>query len=246
MGRWEGARRTFRREALRRPGLRRAVPPSARLFCAPWSHYCVCAEVQLAFKGLRVPLVRVPYHDKTELIASTGQDYIPALAWGDRVVPWAGIADFLESEVPEPTLYPSGQRGLATIVERWGHQVLEEKAWRYAVTKLPETFPDPRERWVFEEVQNRVRGPWHLLESRRPEFRDDLFGELAWVEANLTGREWLLGTPSLADCGVYGGLSPLRTIGEEVPASMPNVRAWVARIEALRASGGPPSSSAQA
>jgi glutathione S-transferase len=218
------------------------VPPSARLYWAPWSHSCVCAEVQLAFKGVRPTLVRVPYHDKTELIAATGQDYIPALQWGDRTVPWAAIAEFLESEVPEPTLYPHGQRGLATIVDRWGHQVLEEKVWRYVVAKMPDTFSDAKERWVFEEIQNRLRGPWHLLESRRPEFRDDLLAELAWVEGALDGRGWLLGSPSLADCGVYGGLSPLRTIGEEVPESMPNLRAWVARIEALRATapvGGP-------
>jgi glutathione S-transferase len=90
---------------------------------------------------------------------------------------------------------------------------------------------------VFEEMQSRLRGPWHLLESRRTEFRDELSAELGWVEATLTGREWLLGAPSLADCGVYGGLSPIRTVGEDVPESMPNLRGWVARLEALRAAG---------
>jgi len=30
-----------------------------------------------------------------------------------------------------------------------------------------------QERWVFEEMQTRARGPWHVLESRRAEFRDD-------------------------------------------------------------------------
>ncbi|HEV8048977.1 MAG TPA: glutathione S-transferase family protein [Thermoplasmata archaeon] len=224
------------------------MPESVRLFWAPWSHYCVCAELQLALKGIPATLVRVPYHDKTELIAATGQDYIPALDWSGRTVPWKEIPDFLESQRPNPTLYPFGQRGLASLVERWGHQVLEDRAWHYALAKMPETFDDPRERWVFEEIQNRVRGPWHLIESRRPEFRDDLFAELAWVEATLDGREWLLGMPSLADCGVYGGLSPMRTVGEEIPESMPNLRAWVARVEAVRAGGpaaGPPSAPAR-
>jgi glutathione S-transferase len=213
------------------------MPSTVRLFWAPWSHYCVCAELQLAIKKVPATVVRVPYHDKAELIAATGQDYIPALAWDGRIVPWTEIPEFLESERPEPTLYPGGQRGLATLLERWGHQVLEEKAWRYALAKMPAVFSDPKERWVFEEMQSRLRGPWHLLESRRTEFRDELSAELGWVEATLTGREWLLGAPSLADCGVYGGLSPIRTVGEDVPESMPNLRGWVARLEALRAAG---------
>jgi len=224
------------------------VPPPVRLFWAPWSHYCVCAELQLALKGVPATLVRVPYHDKTELIAATGQDYIPTLDWAGRTVRWSEIPDFLESQQPTPTLYPSDLRGLATVVERWGHQVLEEKAWRYALAKMPETFHDPRERWVFEEIQNRLRGPWHLIESRRPEFRDELLSELAWVDSALDGREWLLGQPSLADCGVYGGLSPMRTVGEEIPESLPNLRAWVARVETRRTearAAAPPSPSAQ-
>jgi glutathione S-transferase len=216
------------------------VPTPVRLFSAPWSHHCVCAELQLALKGISATIVTVPYHDKTELITATRQDYVPALDWGGRIVDWTKIPDFLESQQPTPTLYPGRQRGLATIVDRWGHQVLEEKVWRYAVTKMPDTFADPRERWVFEEIQNRVRGPWHLLESRRPEFREEVLAELAWVDTALDGRDWLLGEPSLADCGVFGGLSPLRTIGEEIPASHPHLRAWVARVEALRAGVRPP------
>jgi glutathione S-transferase len=196
-------------------------------------------------KGVAATLVRVPYHDKTELIAATGQDYIPALDWGGTTVAWGDIPDFLESAQPAPTLYPGNQRGVATILERWGHDVLESKAWWYALAKLPATFSDPREEWVFEEMQRRLRGPWHLIESRRAEFRNDLLAELAWVESALTGRDWLLGAPSLADAGVYGGLSPIRTVGEEVPETLPNVRAWVARVEALRlrAPTGPSSAS---
>jgi len=45
---------------------------SVRLFWAPWSHYCVCAELQLAMKKVPATVVRVPYHDKAELIAATG------------------------------------------------------------------------------------------------------------------------------------------------------------------------------
>jgi glutathione S-transferase len=215
----------------------RPVPPTPRLYYGAWSHHCVCAGMQLAFKRVEATFVPVPYHDKTELIAATGQDYIPALVWGERVVPWTEIADFLEAEHPTPTLYPWGQRGLATLLDRWGHQVLEEKAWKFALPKLPEIFTDKKERWVFEEMQSRLRGPWHLLETRRAEFQEELDTELAWIDTTLNGREWLLGEPSLADCGVYGGLSPMRTVGEPVPERFPNLSAWVDRVETLRYGG---------
>jgi glutathione S-transferase len=218
------------------------MPTSPRLYYGAWSHYCVCAGMQLAMKRVEATFVPVPYHDKTELIAATGQDYIPALAWEEKIVPWTDIPDFLETERPTPTLYPRGQRGLATILDRWGHQVLEEKAWRFALPKMPAVFTDARERWIFEEIQSRVCGPWHLIESRREEFRGELETELAWVDATLQGREWLLGEPSLADCGVYGGLSPMRTVGEPIPEKFPNLSAWVDRVETLRyggSAGGP-------
>jgi glutathione S-transferase len=188
-------------------------------------------------KGVAATKVPVPYHDKTDLIAATGQDYIPALDWGGRVVPWTAIPGFLETEVPTPTLFPGGQVGLATIVDDWGHHQLEEKVWRVVVTRVAETFADPRERWVFEEMQTRSRGPWGVLESRRAEFLADLEPELSWIDRTLEGREWLLGSPSLADFGVFGGLSPLRLVGEPLPPRLGRLAAWADRVQALRAAG---------
>lgn len=213
------------------------MAPSVRLFYGPWSHYCVCAELQLALKGVKATIVPVPYHDKTALIDATGQDYIPALDWEGQTVAWGDIAGFLEKTVSTPTLFPWGQVGVATILERWGHQVLEERVWRYAVTRVAGTFADPRERWVFEMTQERSHGPFAVLESRRAEFLADLSEELAWVDRALDGRDWLLGKPSLADCGVYGGLSPMRLLGESVPAQFARLSSWVDRMEALRAAG---------
>jgi glutathione S-transferase len=203
------------------------------LYSMPISHYCVAADRMLAFKGVDFDTRDVPYHDKQELIKATGQDYVPTLVWAARPVLWHDIPDFLEKERPRPTLYPEGQKGLAVALEHWGHQVLEERVWRYVVTKIPPVLKSEEERWVFEEMQTRARGPWHVLEMRREEFRQDMDKHLGMVEAMLDGRDWILGKPSLADFGVYGSLSPLLTAGEKVPNAFPRLASWVSRIQAM-------------
>jgi glutathione S-transferase len=203
------------------------------LYSMPISHYCVSADRMLAFKGVDFEMRRVPYHDKQELIMATGQDYVPTLIWDGKQVMWYDIPDFLEEVRPKPTLYPWGQKGLAAVLEHWGHQVLEERVWRYVVTKVPPILKSEEERWVFEEMQTRARGPWHVLEMRRDEFRQDMMKHLRMVEAILDGRDWILGEPSLADFGVYGSLSPLFVIGESVPDQFPRLARWADRIGGL-------------
>ena len=67
----------------------------------------------------------------------------------------------------------------------------------------------------------------------REEFREDMEKHLAMVDAILDGRDWVLGQPSLADFGIYGGLYPLLFIGEAVPKSLPRLEKWVDRITKL-------------
>jgi len=205
------------------------------LYTMPFSHYCVAADRMLAFKGASFEARYVPYHDKRELIAATGQDYVPTLVWDMKPVFWYDIPDFLEKMRPKPTLYPWGQKGLAVVLEHWGHQVLEERVWRYVVTKVPPRLRDDHERWVFEEMQTRARGPWHVLEMRREEFREDMEKHLAMVDAILDGRDWILGEPSLADFGIYGGMYALLFVGETVPKTLPRLAKWVDRIGNLKA-----------
>ena len=210
------------------------VPTRVSLYYMPISHYCVCAERVLAFKGLHPDIVRVPYHDKRALIAATGQDYVPAMVWDGRVVPYGEISGFVEEQIPTPTLFPGGHRGAAEALDEWGHLTVEERVWRYVVTKVPPTFPDATERWVFEEIQNRSRGPWALLEQRREEFRQDLLPTLARIDRMLDGRAWVLGSaPSLADFGIYGGLAPYFAVGETLPEGLPRLAAWLDRVRRI-------------
>jgi glutathione S-transferase len=197
------------------------------------SHYCVSVERMLAHKRVRAKKVSAPYHDRQELLRRTGQDYVPTLIWNGKAVTWKEIPAFLDQVRPDPPLLPAGQEGLALTLENWGHQVLEERVWRAVVTRIPKVLKTESERWVFEEMQTRARGPWHVLEARRPEFVRDLEEYFGFVEQMLQGREWILGTPSLADFGIYGSLSPWWTSGEKIPTRFPALRAWVARVGAL-------------
>jgi len=203
------------------------------LYSMDISHYCISADRMLAFKGVDFETRYVPYHDKRELIKATGQDYVPTLVWDGKPVLWYDIPDFLEAKVPKPTLYPWGQKGLAATLEHWGHQVLEERVWRYVVTRVPPVLQGDHERWVFEEMQTRSRGPWHVLEARREEFRQDMNKHLGMIESILDGRDWILGEPSLADFGIYGSVSPLLTVGEKVPKEFPRLAVWTDRIQRL-------------
>ena len=209
------------------------MPVRHRLFYYPISHYCVSAERMMAFKGIQPELVLVSYHDKRELIAATGQDYVPALVAGDQIVTWEGIPDYLDRVKSEPALHPPGQRGLARTLENWGHQVVEEKVWRAVVTDVPPVLKDDVERWVFEEIQVRARGPWQVLASRKEEFARDALEYFGRVEEMLDGRDWLLGPPSRADFGVYGSISPWTTVGRSIPDQFPRLARWVERIRAL-------------
>jgi glutathione S-transferase len=203
------------------------------LYYLPPSHYCVSAERMLAYKGVRPKQVYAAYHDRQELLRRTGQDYVPTMIWNGKAVTWTGIPAFLDEVRPDPPLLPPGQEGLARTLENWGHQVLEERVWRAVVTQVPKVLKSEEERWVFEEMQTRARGPWHVLRSRRPEFVRDLMEYFGFVEEMLRGQDWILGTPSLADFGVYGGLSPWLTVGEEIPTRFPSLRRWVGRVRAV-------------
>ncbi|MGB6500469.1 MAG: hypothetical protein WBG19_03580 [Thermoplasmata archaeon] len=206
------------------------------LYTSPISHYCISAERMLAFKGIPWRSIYTPYHDRHELIRRTHQDYLPSLLWNDRFVRWDGIAAFLDRKRPTPPLLPPGREALAQALENWGHQVLEERAWRAVVTRVPKLLRTEAERWVFEELQTRARGPWHVLQHRRPEYVRELRPFLDLVNGLVTGREWILDVPSVADFGIYGSLSPWWTVGERIPASLGALRAWADRIASL---GGP-------
>ena len=211
------------------------------LYQEPFSHWCVKVERILGAKGIPFESRRVGYHDKQALLAATGQDYVPALVDGREVVLWQAIPDWSEAKAPHPTLYPGGDPGLHRVLEDWAHGRLEEMVWRVVVPDMPATIEDPRERWVFEEIQVLKRGPLEALRARRPELERDLTGHLAPLEQMLAPRPFLLAdAPGLADFAVFGALAPLAYAGHSIPASCPRLIAWESRIARFGAAADAP------
>lgn len=198
------------------------------------SHYVVKVKRILAYKGIPYEYEYAPYHDRQDLLAVSGQDYVPYLLWEDKGVAWYDIPDFLEEKKPEPTIYPWKQTQLNKIMESWAHEVVEEMAWRIAAPGARKTFQDPREAWVFEEMQIRKRGDLDELAAQKPKHEKALVSTLKAVEARFAETPYLWGNePSLADFALYGALHCLPYSGNEIPRALPKTNEWFARVGKL-------------
>lgn len=205
--------------------------PKVTLWGMPYSHHVVKARKVLDHKGVAHAFKDVAYHDKRELVKASGQDYVPWLQWDGKGVPWYELVDFVEAQVPEPTVFPGGMRGPARIVEQWAHDILEELVWRYVVPEMPATFQDEHERWVFEELQERKRGPLSAMKEKQPKSLADMKQAFGLVEQSLARTDFLLGdAPGLADFATYGAVSPLAYVGKDIPKEFPRMRAWHQRV----------------
>lgn len=198
------------------------------------SHYCEKARRILEYKKIPFRLVNVPYHDHEEVLRLSGQDYVPLLHTADGAnVLWSAIPDWAEALVPTPTLYPAG-RAIARMLDHWAHNVIEESVWQLVVPRMPATFADSQERWIFEELQMRKRGPLEYVAMRRDDILAALCTQLALPEEALGGSAWLQGdAPSLADFALYSCLRPLEMAGEEIPPQFPRLREWYARVAVI-------------
>jgi glutathione S-transferase len=205
--------------------------PKVTLYQEAFSHYCVKARKLLDHKGIAYDVREVGYHDKRELLKASGQDYVPWLQWGDEGVRWDRIVDFVEAKVPQPSAFPPGMEGPSRVLEQWSHDILEERVWRYVVPEFAATFRDDIERWVFEEIQFRRRGPMEELKAKQPAFLADMKAHLGFLEQSLDGRDYLLAdVPGVGDFAAFGAIDPLYYIGKELPREFPKLRSWRQRV----------------
>ena len=221
----------------RRTLIQRAQRPRAMtvlLYGLDLSHYVVKVKRVLAYKGIPFQFEYAPYHDRQDLLAVSGQDYVPYLLWEDQGVTWSEIPDFLEKKVPTPTIYPKGQRHVARMLDSWAHDVVEEMVWRVVAPDARKTFKDPKEAWVFEELQMRKRGDLDEMMLFKQKHTKAMIATLKPAEERLAESAFLLGDePSLADFALYGATNPLPYTGNPIPRELPHIKAWRERVEKI-------------
>ncbi len=174
---------------------------------------------------------------------------VPALTLdsGPTIVDSDRIAMRLEELVPEPTIFPPGQRGIHLALARYIDSAVEDALFRVAV-------PD-------ELLYFRSKGPgheamWRLIRERKygEGFVDRMGLEVA---ANWNGAAavlapfeeqlgagvgaFLTGRIGLADFSLYGQLHLTALSGElKLPAAMPHLRAFYARMDRISSAPEPP------
>jgi hypothetical protein len=82
-------------------------------------------------------------------------------------------------------------------------------------------------------MQTRARVPWRVQKSRGPEFVRDLREYFGFAAATVRGRDEFFDAPSVANFGIYGGLSLRLPVVEKIPARFPGVRARNQRVAAF-------------
>jgi glutathione S-transferase len=180
-----------------------------------FSPYCWRIRMALAHKNLTVETIPWRFTDKAA-IAHSGQDRVPVIEDGDRVVAdsWA-IANYLEDTYPEqPSLFGgSAARAAARFINSWADTVQNASIAPFVVVDVAHHL-DPRDRDYF--LQSRTTRFGMTLEqfcanreARVAGFRQTLEP----LRMTLRSQPFLGGAaPLYPDYIVFGGFQWARTI----------------------------------
>jgi glutathione S-transferase len=173
-----------------------------------FSPYCWRTRFALAHKGLPVETVPWRFTDR-DAIAFSGQGKVPVIRDGDTTVfdSWT-IAEYLEDQVPTPTLFgsPTG-RAHARFINAWADSVLVGGIAPFIVRDLVDVI-DPKDRDYFRSSREaRFGESLEAMQAGRGDrltaFRDLLLP----IRLVLRRQQWLGGAaPSYADHILAGTL----------------------------------------
>ena len=198
-----------------------------------FSPYCWRTRFALAHKGLPVETIPWRFTDR-DVIAFSGQAKVPVIQDADKVVSdsWA-IADYLEDQVPTPTLFggPTG-RAHAAFVNAWADSLLLGGIARFIVSDLLDII-DPKDRDYFRSSREARFGKsleavQEGREAGLPAFRSSLLP----VRLVLRRQPWIGGSaPSYADHIIAGTLMWPRCASRfELLESNDPVSEWFTRV----------------
>lgn len=211
-----------------------------RLHQFPYSPFAAKVRKCLELKGLDFEVVNVPYLDRRALITLTGGTLqIPVLEDGGRVMDESARITAYLDETYRPSLR---EDPLATVIEGWADNVLEDVAFRLASPGIFDRMAELEGRAdapsFFRLTKERKYGPGCLEAWRGAErvLTERVVAQLRPIAQALVDRPFVLGTrPSLADAAIHGQLFMLETaLPGFVKHELPGLSAWFARIAAER------------
>jgi glutathione S-transferase len=200
-----------------------------KVYRVPFSTNVERVALAAAYKGIELEYVDVPYDDRAEVVRVSGQELVPVLVDGDRVIADSPvILDHLEERFPDPPLYPAdpARRAEVRVFVDWFNRV-----WKRPPNLIyaEETKPEPD--------RERIEGLTQRIANALPLFED-----------LLAGRDFLLGdTLTMADVVAFPFLK-YATIWDEgdehrfheilrdampLDGGYPRLEAWITRIDAL-------------
>jgi glutathione S-transferase len=203
--------------------------PPLRLYRFPFSTNVERVALALAHKGIDVESVWVDPADRSEVEQVSGQELVPVLVDGDRVVSDStAILEHLEERFPEPRLYP------ADLARRTELRLFVD--WFNRVWKRPPNLI------VAEEEQPQPD------RTRIAELEAEIAAALPRFEDLLAGRDYLFGDElSAADVVAFPFLKyallwengdpdrfheVLRDT-QRLDGAFPRLEGWIRRLDAL-------------
>jgi len=185
-----------------------------KLFYAPGAcsispHIALC-EAGIPHSIEKVDLRAKKTESGADYLAINPKGYIPALQLdnGEILVEGAVIVQYIADQKPDSGLAPK-----AGTMERYRLQ-----EWlTFISSELHKTFSP-----LFNQA---------MPEEGKKIFRDRLMGRWAYVDKQLAGKDYLLGSFSVADAYLYNMTRWAKRVELDM-SGFPNVNAFVARVEA--------------
>jgi glutathione S-transferase len=203
--------------------------PPLRLYRVPFSTNVERVALAAAHKEVELDYVDVPYDDRAEIVRVSGQELVPVLVDGDRVITDSPvILDYLEERFPEPPLYPAdpSRRAEVRVFVDWFN-----RAWK----RPPNLIAAEEEK--AEPDKEKIAALQRQITGALPLFED-----------LLAGRDYLLGDElGMADVVAFPFLK-YATVWDEgdehrfheilrdampLDGRCPRLDAWIARMNAL-------------
>ena len=203
--------------------------PPLRLYRIPFSTNVERVALALAHKGIEVEYVEIDPDDRSEVVHVSGQELVPVLVDGDRIVADSpAILEYLEERFPERPLYPAdpARRAELQLFIDWFNQL-----WKRPPNLIfdEEQKPEPdRER--IAELAGRLAGALPVFENLLAG-RDYLFGDELTV-ADVTAFPFLKYALIWEEGDEHRFHEILRD-AQHLDGRFPRLEGWIRRIDAL-------------